>query len=146
VAFAFAPVPPHAALLGATRLTDTEQLIHLAAAAFPAVRRFADDPRRAGYVAVAGDRCWWRAGHDDPPELEAAIWARAGPHRGAPSVIALSLASFAVPVWRYSNGGTSHQTRTNNTARMTPNSGCHRRATIAARTGASRLAWEGCTT
>jgi hypothetical protein len=79
VTFAFAAVPPHAALLGAARLCDTEQLVHLAAAAFPAVRRFAPDPRRAGYVALAGGRCWWRAGHDDPPELEAAIWAAPDP-------------------------------------------------------------------
>jgi hypothetical protein len=79
ITFAFAAVPPHAALLGAAQLADTEQLVHLAAAAFPAVRRFVVDPRRAGYVAVAGGRCWWRAGHDDPPELEAAIWAAPDP-------------------------------------------------------------------
>jgi hypothetical protein len=34
VAFAFAAVPPHAALLGATRLTDIEQVIHLPNAAW----------------------------------------------------------------------------------------------------------------
>jgi hypothetical protein len=43
------------------------------------VRRFVADPRRAGYAAVAGDWCWWRAGHDDPPELEAAVWAAPDP-------------------------------------------------------------------
>jgi len=57
--FAFAADPPYASLLGATHLTDTEQVAHLAAAQFAtAARLAAGQVHRAGYVrVVAGDPC-----------------------------------------------------------------------------------------
>jgi hypothetical protein len=79
--FAFAADPPYAPLLGASQLTDTEQLAHLAAAQFATARRLADgDVRRAGYVrVVAGDRRLVLPSADDTPELDAAQWAAPDP-------------------------------------------------------------------
>jgi hypothetical protein len=79
--FAFAADPPYAALLGATQLTDTEQVAHLAAAQFATARTLADgDVHRAGYVrVVVGDRCLLLPSADDAPELDAAQWAAPDP-------------------------------------------------------------------
>lgn len=79
--FVFAADPPYAPLLGALQLTDTEQLVHLAAAEFDTTRRLAGgDVHRAGYVrVVAGDRCLVVPSADDSPELDAAQWAAPDP-------------------------------------------------------------------
>ena len=79
--FAFATDPPYAPLLGALQLTDTEQLVHLAAAEFASTYRLAGgDVHRAGYVrVVVGDRCLVVPSADDSPELDAAQWAEPDP-------------------------------------------------------------------
>jgi hypothetical protein len=79
--FAFAADPPYAALLGATQLTDTEQIAHLAAAHFATAARLAGGQvRRAGYMRVVdGDRCLLLPSADDNPELDAAQWVAPDP-------------------------------------------------------------------
>jgi hypothetical protein len=80
VGFAFAADPPYASLLGATHLTDTEQVAHLAAAQFATAACLAGQACRGGYVrVVAGDRCLLLPSADDEPELDAAQWATPDP-------------------------------------------------------------------
>jgi len=90
--FAFAADPPYASLLGATHLTDTEQVAHLAAAQFAtAARLAAGQVHRAGYVrVVAGGRC---------PPLTSAL-GRLGLAATAEALRALTPKAVGEDLWR----------------------------------------------